>query len=65
MIVVGDIHGCLEELKELLLLADFQQGRDTLVLVGDLVNKGPLSAEVRHFSSAGRQTFTQRSDLNF
>lgn len=46
VLVVGDVHGCLEELRELLAAADFRQGLDTLVLVGDLVNKGPHSAEV-------------------
>ena len=47
MIIVGDVHGCLAELRELLAETDFQLGTDTLIFVGDLVNKGPSSAEVR------------------
>ncbi|KAJ1484698.1 Metallo-dependent phosphatase-like protein, partial [Baffinella frigidus] len=45
-IVVGDVHGCAEELDLLLEACGFQQGRDVLVLVGDLVHKGPRSCEV-------------------
>jgi predicted phosphodiesterase len=40
-IVVGDIHGCLEEFDELLKLTEYQQGEDRLVLAGDLVDRGP------------------------
>ena len=48
VIIVGDVHGCLRELQELLLgKCGYQRGRDVVVLVGDLVNKGPASAQVR------------------
>jgi hypothetical protein len=40
-IVVGDVHGCLEELKELLDKVKFQQGTDRLILAGDLTDRGP------------------------
>lgn len=46
---MGDVHGCLDELKALLSHVGFrQQGRsnDALVLAGDLVSKGPYSAGV-------------------
>lgn len=49
IIVVGDVHGCLEELQALLTHVEFRKGRhgdDALMLVGDLVNKGPDSAGV-------------------
>lgn len=45
-LVVGDIHGCREELELLLKKADFRVGRDRLVLCGDLVDRGPDSAGV-------------------
>lgn len=45
-VVVGDVHGCARELRELLEKVEFRRGVDTLVLVGDLVGKGPLSKEV-------------------
>lgn len=49
-IVVGDVHGCLDELKALLQLAEYTPTRDRVVLVGDLVNKGPYSAECVRFA---------------
>ncbi|EOD16913.1 hypothetical protein EMIHUDRAFT_256083, partial [Emiliania huxleyi CCMP1516] len=44
-ILVGDVHGCLDELKSLLQACGFDASTDHVVLVGDLVNKGPHSAE--------------------
>eukprot|EP00884_Botryococcus_braunii_P005168 jgi/Botrbrau1/14652/Bobra.0108s0013.1 len=46
VIVVGDIHGCLDELKDLLKKADFDPSHDLLIAAGDLVDKGPYSVEV-------------------
>lgn len=45
VIVIGDVHGCIDELQALLRLADFQPG-DQVVLLGDLVAKGPDSVGV-------------------
>lgn len=42
-IFVGDIQGCRESLERLLAAVGFEQGRDRLLPVGDLVNKGPDS----------------------
>lgn len=43
--VVGDIHGCLDELISLLAHAGFNPKRDRLFSVGDLIDRGPKSAE--------------------
>lgn len=43
--VVGDVHGCIEELRELLDVLD-PSGDDLVVFVGDLVRKGPESEAV-------------------
>ena len=48
-IIVGDVHGCLEELKMLLSVVNFNHTQDRLILVGDLVNKGPNSTGVISF----------------
>ena len=37
---VGDIQGCYEPLVRLLDKASFDPSKDTLVCVGDLVNRG-------------------------
>lgn len=45
IIAVGDIHGCAREFEALLEKLQLQR-RDRLVLLGDLVNRGPDSARV-------------------
>lgn len=44
-IVVGDIHGCFDELKELLKKLKLKPS-DRVVSVGDLVSKGPKTSQV-------------------
>ena len=45
-LIVGDVHGCLRELEELLELAKLSPSTDQLIFVGDLVAKGPDSRGV-------------------
>src|SRR3954470_11291404 len=49
---VGDVQGCFDELKQLLGKIGFEEKRDRLWLVGDLVNRGPKSLEVMRFVRA-------------
>jgi hypothetical protein len=44
-IVVGDVHGCADELQDLMKACGFARG-DRVVLVGDVVAKGPDSQAV-------------------
>lgn len=44
--LVGDIQGCDAPLARLLARLDFSPSRDTVYLLGDLVNRGPASAAV-------------------
>ncbi len=44
--LIGDVQGCDAPLARLLEKIDFSPSRDTLYLLGDLVNRGPASAEV-------------------
>lgn len=47
LVVVGDVHGMHKSLQALLEKVDFsKQNGDHLILVGDLVNKGPDSSSV-------------------
>ena len=45
IVIIGDVHGCVHELQKLLDQCD-ANNNTTVILVGDLVNKGPYSAEV-------------------
>jgi bis(5'-nucleosyl)-tetraphosphatase (symmetrical) len=49
LLVIGDVHGCFDELQLLLQACDFSPAHDRLVFVGDLVNKGPQSLDVVRF----------------
>ncbi len=44
--VIGDLQGCDDELGELLALIRFAPSSDRVYFVGDLVNRGPKSAQV-------------------
>lgn len=44
-IVVGDVHGCFRTLERALGEIAFDPSRDRLFGVGDLVNRGPHSAD--------------------
>lgn len=52
--LIGDIHGCYDELQSLLHQVDFDPVQDTLWLTGDLVARGPGSLDVlRYVRSLG------------
>lgn len=44
--VIGDIHGCFAEFKSLLDKVDFSCSQDRLILLGDVIDRGPSSDDV-------------------
>lgn len=46
VIIIGDVHGCLPELLELVEKTGWDPKEDRLILAGDLVDRGPQSADV-------------------
>ena len=45
LIAIGDIHGCYREFEDLLEKLELEK-HDRVILLGDLVNRGPDSAKV-------------------
>lgn len=45
-IIVGDIHGCIDEFNELIKTISYKKKSDRLILLGDLVDRGPDSVAV-------------------
>ena len=48
-IIIGDIHGCYDELVALMLKVDFNENKDTIILLGDYTDRGKQSYEVYRF----------------
>jgi diadenosine tetraphosphatase ApaH/serine/threonine PP2A family protein phosphatase len=65
-LVIGDVHGCLDELRDLLKAASFAQGSDRLVFVGDLMDRGPEPAAcVRFARELGAECVKSNHDEKF
>lgn len=45
-IIVSDIHGCIEEFEELIQIVKYNKKSDRLILLGDLIDRGPNSLAV-------------------
>jgi hypothetical protein len=62
-LIVGDVHGCLDELLLLLSEVAFRPDEDRLIATGDLVGKGPSGAEViRFFREGGHEAVRGNHD---
>ena len=45
-IIIGDIHGCIDEFNELVDKLNYDKNHDRLILLGDLIDRGPNSVAV-------------------
>ena len=57
IIIVGDIHGCIDELKALINQLELNPN-DRLFFIGDLINKGPDSVGVVQYLYALSKTYS-------
>jgi len=46
IVVISDVHGCIDELDELLKIISYNKSKMRLIFVGDLVDRGPDSIGV-------------------
>ncbi|EPD52312.1 hypothetical protein HMPREF1210_01665 [Paenisporosarcina sp. HGH0030] len=49
ILAISDIHGCLDEFKELLTLVNYDSAKDDLILLGDYMDRGRYSKDVIYF----------------
>ncbi len=64
-IFIGDVHGCLHELKSLEKELAIKR-EDKIILLGDLINRGPLSVEtIQHVFKMGYQCVCGNHDLKY
>lgn len=65
-LVIGDVHGCLSELNQLLAKFNYTPAQDRLIFVGDLINKGPDSLGVlERVQSLGAQVILGNHEWAF
>ena len=46
LFAIGDVHGCIDNLDEMMSVIKIDQDRDTLVFIGDYIDRGPNSRAV-------------------
>ncbi len=65
-LIVGDVHGCFNELMELLEMVNYSKKEDRLIFLGDLINKGPASIEVLEWvKKEGSEVILGNHELGF
>jgi bis(5'-nucleosyl)-tetraphosphatase (symmetrical) len=65
--VFGDIQGCFDELQSILAQVAYDEARDQLWFVGDLINRGEKNLETLNFVMSQKQAVTVlgNHDLHF
>ena len=55
---IGDIHGCFDQLQELILSIDIDRQNDTLLFIGDYIDRGTAGREVVDYVIKLRREFS-------
>lgn len=64
-IFIGDVHGCIEELRRLAELLQIRK-RDRVILLGDLINRGPQPAKtVRYVHDSGFECIMGNHEMDY
>ncbi|HVS13407.1 MAG TPA: symmetrical bis(5'-nucleosyl)-tetraphosphatase [Thermoanaerobaculia bacterium] len=61
--LIGDVHGCIGTLGALLERCEIDLERDRLVLVGDLVGRGPRSLDVLRWAASTAAAMGERFEV--
>ena len=65
-VVIGDIHGCLNEFQELLDLVDYKSPHVRVILVGDLIDRGYYSQQcIKLARELGLEAVLANHELKF
>ena len=65
IIAIGDIHGCYHTMVDLLLKINYDSATDTLIFLGDYIDRGPFSYKVvKNPSKAPEPGRKRQSDLS-
>jgi len=62
-LVIGDIHGEYEKLMQVLSKANWQAGKDTLIFLGDYIDRGPNSYKVVQFIKQLKEDYPELTVL--
>ena len=62
-VIVADIHGCYKELLALLEKLDFCREEDTLISLGDIIDRGPQPYEVFDYFRMLKMSMKERCVL--
>lgn len=60
--IIGDVHGCYDEMIELIKKAHVEKDSSLKVFVGDLVNKGPKSQNVLDYMRKSKSSIAVRGN---
>lgn len=64
--IIGDLHGCYDELQDLLSAASASLSRHRIIFVGDIINKGPKSFKILQWvRDNGVETVIGNHELRF